>query len=264
MPDFHGGTLRQFQQASAHSHHKPVFNHRPAFLRQVQEVIRISKKSKTSSTPAENRPDLPPVKPARLAILGTLFLLVVIVTVVYQNTFFLPIYLGLLTAAKALLKKITPKFFMLFLKNSIIIKIRQFITRGSAHLFLLSHRPSRLKLRSLKEHIARVLIKIPRWYMQRKLWIRTVIALGLLLLTASSSYVFIALLIIPQPLLNWVKQKFLTTLNKLGITQLLNTIWRFVVPAGLQRRWYIYQKWTLGRRQITTARKMHRHIADKI
>lgn len=189
-------------------------------------------------------------------------MVVVIVTVIYQHAFFLPIFLGLISTAKSLLNNITPKLIVLLLKNSMLIKLQQFFTRGSAHFILLSHRPWRRKLLRLKRQLIKTALRIPRWYMQRKLWIRTVIALVLLVLTASSSYVFIALLIIPQPLVNWVKLQIMTLLNKLGITQFLDTAWRYVIPASWQSRWCIYQKWTLGRRQIKTARRMHSGLSD--
>ena len=176
----------------------------------------------------------------------------------------IPIFLGLVTLLRAISKSITPKLVLLIVKNSLIIKIRQIITRGSAHLVVLSHRPARQKLRTLKVTITNFLAGLFRRYMGSRLWIRTSIALGLLLLTASSSYVFFALLIIPQPLLNWVKKQFVNTLNKLGITQTLNAFWRFLVPARLQQRWHIYRKWSLGRKQILTARRLHsRFTSDR-
>lgn len=176
---------------------------------------------------------------------------------IYHETLVIPIFLGLITLLKSLSKSVTPKLFLLLVKNSLMIKIRQFITRGSTHLIVLSHRPARQKLRDLKVTTTHFFSSIFRRYLEARLWIRTSIALGLLLLTASSSYVFIALLIIPQPLLNWVKKQTINTLNKLGITQAINAIWRFLVPARLQHRWHIYRKWTLGRKQILTARQLH-------
>ena len=142
-------------------------------------------------------PDGP--SPLRLALLSLLFLLIVIATVIYHETLVIPIFLGLITLLKAVSKSITPKLLLLLVKNSLILKIRQFITRGSTHLIVLSHRPARQKIRHLKVTVTRLLSGIFRRYMASKLWIRTSIALGLLILTASSSYVFIALLIIPQP-----------------------------------------------------------------
>lgn len=151
---------------------------------------------------------------------------------------------------------------MRLLRNSLIIKIRQLITRASAQLLVMSHRPFRKKLISVKTQLVGFVVHLFRRYMRSSLWIRSAIALGLLMLTASSSYVFIALLIIPQPLVNWVKRKLTTTLNKLGITQAFNAIWRYFVPASWQTRWHIYQKWTLGRRQIKAARQMHNKFSD--
>lgn len=204
----------------------------------------------------------PAPSPLRVALLSLLFLFIVIFTVIYHQTFFIPIFLGLLTLVKTLLNSLTPEFIILLVKNSLFVKLRQFIARGSAHFLVLSHRPSRLKLRTIKLRATAFVIELFRRYMRLPLWLRTLIALTLLILTASSSYVFIALLIIPQPLLNWVKNLIMGLLNKLGITQAFSTIWRYFIPVSLQNRWDIYQKWTLGRRQIITARRLHSRLSE--
>lgn len=197
-----------------------------------------------------------------MATLSLIFLFIVTLTVIHHNTFVIPIFLGLFSFIKTSFKKLTPELVLLLVKHSLVIKLRQFITRGSAHLLVLSHRPSRLKLRSFKLIATGYAIDLLGRYLLLPLWLRTVIALTLLVLTASSSYVFIALLIIPQPVLTWVKNLLMGLFNKLGITQAFNVIWRFFVPASLQNRWSIYQKWTLGRRQIMTARRLHYRLSE--
>lgn len=92
--------------------------------------------------------------------------------------------------------------------------------------------------------------------MQSPLWLRTVIALALLFATASSSYLVVALLIIPQPILNWIKNKTLSTLNRTGISHLLKVVYRFLIPADIRHKWYMHSKWVMGRRQISAARSL--------
>lgn len=96
--------------------------------------------------------------------------------------------------------------------------------------------------------------------MSSPLWVRTAIALGLLAITAGSSAALIALLIIPQPVLNWLKAQLKNLSNKFGVTQLFRGIWRKLVPPSWQWRWHMYVKWTLGRRQVTAARLLHERL----
>ena len=99
--------------------------------------------------------------------------------------------------------------------------------------------------------------------MAMPLWLRTAIAIAILFATASSSYLVFALLIIPQAILNWSKKMISTTLNRLGITKLVTTLWKFIVPDHLQHKWYMHSKWTMGRRQVATARKLKEKIANR-
>ncbi len=188
--------------------------------------------------------------------------MVVTLIVSYHETFFVPVFIGLLTSLKAMSKSLTPKLLLLFAKNSLILKLRQTLMRGSTQLLVLSHRPWRQRLRALKVQAIGLLSQMIERYLRCALWLRTTIALIVLALTASSSYVFIALLIIPDALLQWVRTQFINTLNKLGITHLLNTVWRFIVPPPLQRKWSVYRKWTLGRQQVRATRRMHKHLAE--
>ncbi len=193
----------------------------------------------------------------RVALTGTLFVLTVTAIVVYQDTPFIPLFLGLLASVKALLKAITPKLVLLGAKNSLTLKIRQLLLRGSTRFLVMSHRPWRRKFRTMKTLLASLPVSLFRHYLGYPLWVRTGVALILLALTASSSYVFIALLIIPQPLIVWARKQLANTLNKLGITHFFNAVWRYAVPEKMQKRWYLYQKWTLGRSQIKAAKRMH-------
>ena len=97
--------------------------------------------------------------------------------------------------------------------------------------------------------------------MQLPLWLRTAVAIAILFATASSSYLVIALLIIPQAILNWLRKMIYTTLNRLGITKLLSTIWKYVIPADVQHKWYMHFKWKMGRRQVLTIRKLKQTIS---
>jgi len=198
----------------------------------------------------------------RVAVIGSIFLLLATAIVAYYQAFLIPVFLGLYTAAKALLKTFTPKVLLLFAKNSLVIKLRQTVVRSSAQWLFLSHKPVRQRLRSAKSTAAALLISLAKSYFELPLWIKTALALSVFALTAGSSYAFIALLIIPEPLLRWIKNKVLDFLNKLGVTKGLNTIYRFTVPPQLQHRWAIYLKWTIGRQQVRTARLLRDRAAQ--
>jgi hypothetical protein len=94
-------------------------------------------------------------------------------------------------------------------------------------------------------------------YMGLALWLRSVLAILLLLVTAGSSFVVFALLVIPQPVLNWLRKQFMGLLNKLGVTQFFSAVWRFILPTTLRTKWYMYVKWTLGRQQVSAAKHLH-------
>lgn len=115
-------------------------------------------------------------------------------------------------------------------------------------------------MRWIKSSISQASLSIIKLYLLSPLWLRTAIALGLLFATASSSYVVIALLIIPQPILNWIKKLILTILRRSGITHLIRAIWKFLVPVEVQHKWYMHSKWTMGRHQVNTARRVRELI----
>lgn len=163
---------------------------------------------------------------------------------------------------KGLVKVLTPKFLVLLFKNSLFLKVKQLLIRSSTRFVVLSHKPWRLRMKWLKAAIAQTALNVLQLYLRSPLWLRTAIALGLLFATASSSYLVFALLIIPQPILNWAKKIIMTTLNRTGITHLLRVAYKFTVPAHLRHKWYMHSKWTMGRRQIITARKLRALIID--
>ena len=180
----------------------------------------------------------------------------------HQRTLLLPLFVGMSVSIKGLFKQLTPKFLVLLFKNSLFLKIKQLLIRGSTRFVVLSHKPWRHRVRWLKTTLSNTILGIIRYYMQAPLWLRTAIALGLLFATASSSYVVIALLIIPQPILSWLRRMLFTTLNRLGITHIFKAIWKFLIPEKLQKKWYMHQKWTMGRRQVITARKLKATIIN--
>jgi len=197
-----------------------------------------------------------------LTLLGILFVVVVIAITYYQRTLLLPLFIGLSATLKSWVKLLTPKFLVLLFKNSLFLKIKQLLIRASTRFAVLSHKPWRHKLRSLKSSISRTSLRIIQLYLESPLWLRTAIALGILFATASSSYVIIALLIIPQSILKWLKGLLLKTLNRSGITHLLSAIWKFLVPAKFQQKWYMHRKWTMGRRQVVTAQLLRKKISN--
>jgi len=184
--------------------------------------------------------------------------------VVHRHTLFLPLYLGLATWIKALLKKLTPKLLLFIAKNSALIRLRQTIVGASTQFFVLSHKPWRRRLATFRETVLGKASGLLRRYLESPLWIRSFIALVVLAVTASSSYVFIAVLIIPQAVLTWLRVQVVNVLNKLGVTQLFNAMGRFLVPASVRHRWHMYRKWTLGRRQVIASRRLHARVRQSI
>jgi hypothetical protein len=193
-------------------------------------------------------------------LLGTLFFVTVVAIVVYSDTLVLPIFLGLLTWGKAFLKSLTPKFALLLLKNSIFIQIRRLVTSATAHFVVKSHKPWRRWLINAKTTMLAWLRHAFARYMSSPLWVRTGIALALLLATAGSSAAVFALMVIPQPVLNWLRQQVMMLMNKLGVAQLFRALWNFVIPVSIRHRWHMYVKWTLGRRQVLAARQLHAKV----
>lgn len=198
----------------------------------------------------------------RITLLGILFVAVVIFITYQQRTLLLPLFIGMSVSIKGLFKQLTPKFLVLLFKNSLFLKIKQLLIRSSTRFVVLSHKPWRHRMRWLKTTLSNTILRLIRYYMQAPLWLRTAIALGLLFATATSSYVVIALLIIPQPILNWLRRMLFTILNRLGITQIFKAVWKFLVPPKLQQKLYMHQKWTMGRRQVITARKLKATIIN--
>jgi len=191
-----------------------------------------------------------------------LFVVIAITITWHQRSLLLPIFIGLSATLKGWLKLLTPKFLVLLFKNSLFLKVKQILIRASTRFAVLSHKPWRHKLRSLKASISRTSLKIIQLYLNSPLWLRTSIALGILFVTASSSYVVIALLIIPQSILTWLKRLILKMLNRSGITHLFSAIWKFAVPANVQHKWYMHRKWTMGRRQVITAQRLRSTILN--
>lgn len=199
----------------------------------------------------------------RLKVLGVLFVCVVISVIVYTHQLVIPLFLGILTWGKAWFKSLTPKIGLLFLKNGLVIQIRRIAVKASTHIFVNSHRPWRRWITTARLSIVE---NIKQWfanYMGLALWLRTVIALSVLLATAGSSFAVFALLIIPQPVLNWLRKQLMSTFNKLGVSQFFSALWKFIVPATLRHRWHMHIKWTLGRRQVQAAKLVHNEVIKR-
>ena len=193
----------------------------------------------------------------RLTLLGVVFVLAVGAIAYWQHTLLLPLFVGLFALLKSFLKLLSPQFLMPIIKNSIYLNIKQRLIKNSTRVVMLSHRPWRHKLRNLQIVVTQWVKKIISLYLQSALWLRTALALIVLIATASSSYVVLALLIIPQPIVNWLKRWVMNFLNKTGVIRVTDMIWKWVVPAKWQHKWYMYRKWTLGRSQVKTAQDLH-------
>jgi len=201
-------------------------------------------------------------KPARfrLTLLALLFVSVVVAIVSYTHQLIIPLFLGLLTWGKGWFKSLTPKLALLLLKNGFFIQIRRLVMQASTHFIVKSHRPWRRWITAAQIAAGTVAKQWLKRYMGYPLWLRSLLALSLLFLTAGSSFAVFALLIIPQPVLNWLRNQVMKMLNKLGVTQFSAALWRFVVPQKLRHQWHMYVKWKLGRRQVVAAKHLHSSI----
>ncbi|MEL7045166.1 MAG: hypothetical protein AAGL66_09110 [Pseudomonadota bacterium] len=203
------------------------------------------------------RPNTPP---DRLQLLALAFVSVVIAVLAHTHQLVVPIFLGLLTWGKVWIKSLTPKLWLLLLKNSAVMQLRRFVMQASAHLFVKSHRPWRRFLTRMRVAAFTALSDLLGAYLRLPLWLRTAIAVGILVATAGSSFAVFALLIIPQPLLDWLRIRAGAVLNRLGVSQVLSALWKALVPRAVRHRWYMYVKWTLGRQQVGAARRVHERV----
>ena len=205
-----------------------------------------------------------PISRLRITLIGLAFVAVVIAVASYTHQLIVPLFLGMLTWGKAWLKSLTPKLGVLLLKNGLFIQLRQLLVKASTHVFVKSHKPWRRWLIELKLRLVSLAKEAFDRYMGLALWLRSVLAIALLLATAGSSFAVFALLVIPQPVLNWFRRQVMSLLNKLGVTQFFSAIWRFVLPTNIRIRWYMYAKWTLGRQQVSAAKRLHNKLTKDI
>lgn len=199
--------------------------------------------------------------PRRVAVIGSLFVLLVVVISVSRHSLFLPIFLGVFTWLKASvatwLAMLTPKVLLLFAKNGLLIKLRDLIFKSLTEFAVLSHRPWRRRVQGFKDQLVGLSRIVLRRYLDSPLWVRCAVALALLALSAGSTWAALALLIIPQAIVDWLKRRSVAVLQKLGVLRSLDAAWQAVVPEPLRQRWDRYRRWTIGRRQIRAARAMH-------
>ncbi len=198
----------------------------------------------------------------RLQVLGLIFLCAVAAVVIYTHQLVIPLFLGLLTWGKAWLKTLTPKLGLLLVKNGVAIQSRKMVVQASTHILVKSHKPWRRLVITLRLKAAKTVKTLFQRYLQMPLWLRTALAIGVLLTTAGSTFAAFALLIVPQPVLNWLRQRLTATLNKLGVNKLFTATWNRLVPAALRHRWYMHVKWTVGRRQVTAAKHLHTKVTQ--
>ena len=199
-------------------------------------------------------------KSGRLPILVVVFVCVVIAVVMHTNQLIIPLFLGLLTWGKAWIKELTPKIGLLFMKNSASIQSRRMLMQASTHILVKSHKPWRRRITAFRLSATAFFSGVLARYLRMPLWLRTLIAIGLFLITAGSSFAVFALLIIPQPVLNWLEQRVKVTLRKLGVTKVFSTLWTHIIPERIRHQWHMYVKWTLGRRQVTAAKRIHENV----
>lgn len=210
------------------------------------------------------RPQRRRVSARTVSLLGTLFVAVVVAIVVYRHTLVVPLYLGLIAWAKVAVKSVTPKLGMLLLKNGAVVKGRDIAVDVGTRFFVTSHRPWRRRLVALRQGATEAVLGVFRRYLSYPLWVRCLIAIALLAVTASSTWVVFALLIVPQPIIEWLKLRVRVILNKLGVLKSLDAVWRWLLPERLRTRWDRYRTWTLARRQLRAAREVRARLAPRL
>lgn len=203
---------------------------------------------------------VPAANATRLQIVGVVFLCVVVAVVSYTHQLIIPLFLGLLTWGKAFVKSLTPKLTLLLVKNSLVTQARRLLVQASTHVLVKSHRPWRHWLNTARLFVISTINRVFAQYLNLPLWVRTAIALAVLLTTAGSSFVVFALLIIPQPVLSWLRKQVMGILNKLGVARFFAALWRFAMPARFRERWHLYVKWNVGRRQVRAARHLYAKV----
>ncbi|MEM1144424.1 MAG: hypothetical protein AAF671_02485 [Pseudomonadota bacterium] len=201
------------------------------------------------------------VSAGKLRILGLSFIAAVVAVVAYSHQLVIPIFLGLFTWGKVWFKSLSPKLLLLLAKNSVVIQLRRLAVQASAHFFVKSHKPWRRMLMRLRVGLIESFKNVFAAYLALPLWLRTAIAVGVLVATAGSSFAVFALLIIPQALLEWLRKRIGVLLNKLGVNRFFSLVWNLLVPESLRFRWHMYVKWTLGRRQVNMAKRLHERVA---
>lgn len=201
--------------------------------------------------------------PAALRLLAVVFIAAVALVVAQTHQLIIPVFIGLISWSKIWIKSVSPKLGMLLVKNSVFIQLRKFALQISAHFFVKSHKPWRRMLTTLRVSIVEFFKNLFAAYLNLPLWLRTAIAIVVLLATAGSSFALFALLIIPQPLLDWFRARLSLLLKRLGVTQAFSAAWRLLVPKRLRERWYMYVKWTMGRQQVRTVKLLHEKVSKR-
>ena len=219
--------------------------------------------------PVPEEPALAGSSRRRVALLGTLFAAVVVAIVVHGHTLFVPLTLGLLAWSKQLVvgwaKLLTPKLALVVVKNGAVIKARDVVVGSATRFLVLSHRPWRRGLLAVRLALAGASARAGRALLARwlvlPLWLRCLVAALLLAATASSAWAVLALLIVPQPIVEFLKARTTAFLNKLGVLRGLDALWHRTVPAAPRRRIDRWRRWTLGRRQVRASREVRARVA---
>ena len=192
-----------------------------------------------------------------------------VAVVVHGHTLFVPITLGILAWSKQIvvggIKLLSPKLALALLKNGAVIKARDLAVGQTTQFLVMSHRPWRRRLLGLKVALAAGSARVGRALLSRwlasPLWLRCLLAALILAATASSAWAVLALLIVPQPIVEFLKARTLAFLNKLGVLRGLDAVWRRAVPAGPRGRVERWRRWTLGRRQVRASRELRARVA---
>lgn len=165
----------------------------------------------------------------------------------------LPLWTLLVQWLNAAWKFLTPSNLFSFLQKGTATHVQKKALTALPEAAVQGHGPTRRKLNRLKKNAVAILMRCVDWYRSLNLIIQVGIACALLVLGASTGYVFLAMLVIPQPVINWLKVSAIKFINKTGIAKFYYWLISFILP----RPYRIRIKWTIARKKIAFARWFH-------
>lgn len=176
----------------------------------------------------------------------------------FMDSIVYPLWVALGAHVQVLLKALTPQNFFLFIKNGTLGVAKKKAISVGPEIVVQGYSPWRRKTARVRQAIADKALTVVALYRGSPLWVQIAIAAGILILGASSGYAILAVLIIPQPVMIFLKTQITALLNKTGVTKLFTWITERVIPQKWRFKYRVLTRWKIGRRKILLARKIHK------